>query len=403
MAMEINRPDSRFPNYRDGDVRIILSNTRKFQLHSDTLRNSCNLFRKLLTEDRAAPLSTKAKKDGVVVRYRLHMTERPPDDNDGNANTGRLQLVELDSNGKIASKNTSVGVLTENDNGKVPNALFGYYHNVFAAIYNQELNIASEDIASVLTQCVGILDIAEYLGCVSAVAKIIDVAIISHGQILYRSIADKPIPWLLLSTRIKSDVIFKESMIHIVGQWNMLDADEKLAMPEDLHNRCWNKRLNVINFCRDYEAGLFGVYATSMRREAAVEDISRSSYGGDIYLWQACDIFKRYLGEALIGREEGWVCEDGGYMLYSRLSKGGQNYLTRAELEVFHRDFPMSNKGRGSLDNTLLKIKDRVRVFTANKGVLKNNSALDVDKFRIEYLTCAEVKREDVPWQGTIG
>ena len=66
--------ESRFPKFADGDVLIVLSSTRTYYLHSGVLRRNSTTFAKLLDESLAAVLSSKAKKEGVAIRFRLDLT-----------------------------------------------------------------------------------------------------------------------------------------------------------------------------------------------------------------------------------------------------------------------------------------------------------------------------------------
>lgn len=77
-----------FPHFEDGDVSILLSASRSYQLHARTLRMHSPYFARLLLEDRAAKLSPKAKKEGVRIQYRIELA-LPAEDEEG---VGRLHL-----------------------------------------------------------------------------------------------------------------------------------------------------------------------------------------------------------------------------------------------------------------------------------------------------------------------
>lgn len=66
---------SEFPNYGDGDVAIVVSPLKTYQLHSGVLRRYSNYFADVLSEEAAANLSTKAKKEGITIRYRLQLVK----------------------------------------------------------------------------------------------------------------------------------------------------------------------------------------------------------------------------------------------------------------------------------------------------------------------------------------
>lgn len=77
-----------FPHFEDGDVMVLLSASRTYQLHSRTLRMHSPFFARLLTEERAAKLSPRAKKEGVKTYYRIEL-KLPGEDEEG---VGKLNL-----------------------------------------------------------------------------------------------------------------------------------------------------------------------------------------------------------------------------------------------------------------------------------------------------------------------
>lgn len=66
---------SDFPRFKDGDTLIVLTTSRTFQLHSNVLRRHSETFAHLLAEESGLYLTPKAKKDGMVLRYRLDYTK----------------------------------------------------------------------------------------------------------------------------------------------------------------------------------------------------------------------------------------------------------------------------------------------------------------------------------------
>ena len=79
-----------FPYFTDGDTYIVLSPSRQYHLHSRTLRMHSTLLNDMLTEDNAAQLSSKARKEGITMRYRVELDMPGSDINIGHV--GRLRL-----------------------------------------------------------------------------------------------------------------------------------------------------------------------------------------------------------------------------------------------------------------------------------------------------------------------
>lgn len=66
---------SDFPKFADGDVVVVLTSGKAYQLHATVMRRNSTLFAEMLTENRAAQLLPKAKKEGVTVRYRMELSK----------------------------------------------------------------------------------------------------------------------------------------------------------------------------------------------------------------------------------------------------------------------------------------------------------------------------------------
>jgi hypothetical protein len=88
----VSEEDMDFRNYprcANGDVLIMLSSDKIFQLHAEMLRRHSKFFRDRL-KDGGATLSSNAKRNGETVRWRFDMVERPGFGEDG---AGMLERV----------------------------------------------------------------------------------------------------------------------------------------------------------------------------------------------------------------------------------------------------------------------------------------------------------------------
>ena len=65
--------DQHFLQFQDGDVLVVITATKTFQLHASTLRRTSRVFEELLTEEHGAILSSKARKEGITIRYCLEL------------------------------------------------------------------------------------------------------------------------------------------------------------------------------------------------------------------------------------------------------------------------------------------------------------------------------------------
>lgn len=58
-----------------------------------------------------------------------------------------------------------------NENGRVPTKIFEYWERVLYAFYGTEIRIADDDMGAALVDCIGLIEVAEYLGCVNLIGK----------------------------------------------------------------------------------------------------------------------------------------------------------------------------------------------------------------------------------------
>ena len=70
--MEVETP-SQFPHYADGDVLVIITPVKRFQLHASMLRRNSTTFEHMLAPNAAAQLSARAKREGVTILYQLEL------------------------------------------------------------------------------------------------------------------------------------------------------------------------------------------------------------------------------------------------------------------------------------------------------------------------------------------
>ena len=68
--MDAPRVDD-FPKYKDGDVSIVISSTRIYQLHSTILRRNSRYFEREL-DSPGARLTSKARQEGLAA-YRFEL------------------------------------------------------------------------------------------------------------------------------------------------------------------------------------------------------------------------------------------------------------------------------------------------------------------------------------------
>ncbi|KAH6643617.1 RTA1 like protein-domain-containing protein [Boeremia exigua] len=378
------------------DVEVILGHKRRYKFHSGTLARNSTLFAEMLCERNAARLSSRAKNAGVKIRWMIELTELPNERNPA----GYLDLVELTPTGERADGRTGIVV---NENGRVPLAdqAFQNYESILYAFYNKELTIDDADMSAALSDCYQLLHISDYLGCTGLISKPIEVALFKHGQDLFRAIQGVPYAWIEMANRIRSEMIFKECIIHLVGDWKNLKTNANIterlrevptsrALVEKYHRALSDK-------AKALELGILSHYPQALRLPSEDLPIKRESYAKDILVWMALTFFRHWVSQRLV-TGHGRDASDCGYDLYSALGAGGDAYMDKSVINQFHTRFPVTKKGMNVLENHLFEIKECIKKVVDDSKILRSQSQLDVNRFPVKYLTCTEFAREDYPW-----
>jgi hypothetical protein len=284
-----------------------------------------------------------------------------------------------------------------NENGKVPTKYIEYYRGIIDTFYGRELDLNDVGIQSALEDAMGLIEVAEYLGSVTAVAKNIDLALIKQGQVLFRSIANNPLEWLDLAVRITSEIIFKEAVIHVVGRWNEFTSAQKGGMGKDVKRVCVKHVDNLNRQRRALELQIGVLYPGGIVHPPGAPPVKRETFAADIMMWMAVCLFRQWLMQQIL-QDKTFRAKDGGYMLYKQMSEAGNKYLNRQVAAPFFGNFPMTKKGQNVFENHLLELKEVVKGSVCRSGLLESESALDTTKFKVPWLTCTAVEAMDYPW-----
>jgi hypothetical protein len=309
-------------------------------------------------------------------------------------------LKELTPNAECADGGTGLII---NENGRIPKAqkAFGHYEAIFYAFYNKEIIIDDTDMSAALSDCYELLQISDYLGCTGLISKPIEVALLKHGQDLFRYIQSSPHLWIEMAYRIRSESIFKECMIHLVGNWRVIKTrpgiNERLREIPGLRGLIEKYHRALIVKGKNLELGVMSLYPGEMRTPAEDLPIKREAYAKDILVWMALTFFRHWIGQRLI-LEKGRNALDCGYELYKSIGTAGESYMDKSVINQFHTKFPMTKKAMNVLENHLLEIKECMKGVVDQHNILKSNTQLDVNRFPVNYLTCTEFKSSDYPW-----
>lgn len=422
MPTTLNLKTNQFPHFEDGEVTILLSASRTYQLHARTLRMHSPYFARLLISERAAKLSPRAKKEGIKTLYRIEL-KPPAEDQEG---VGQLHLRVRYSSPRlfhnfyffVLSMLTLPQILDDRarargpstidpdiENGRLPSPIYKHYDNLFRAYYSQPLHLDDSTLPKLLSDIVGLSDVADAVQSLKVVALPLENALIKQGQILWRSISANATIWAGMALRLHSEVIMKEAVIHMAGQWNK--AKERDDIDDSVRALCEKKWKELRERKIDAEKLIMGHYPSHLTRPTQpnvglggqtilFQGVTRVDvYSTQIIAWMAMNLYRHWVGQHICADSTRYA-EDEGYAFYNAVAAGGDKYLDNAAVEGFAQFFPMSRKARGSLDEQLGLLKEGVKGYV--KELVKNRSMLDTKSFNIAHLTCTIVEKEDMPW-----
>lgn len=290
-----------------------------------------------------------------------------------------------------------------NENGRVPQATqaFNHWEAVLYAFYNKPIKIDDADMTAALADCYQLLQIADYLGCVGIISKPIEVALLKHGQELFRAIHSAPHAWIEMSNRIRSEVIFRECMIHIIGNWRVLKTkpavNDALRLITGMRAIIEKYHRGLLQQCKNLELGIMSLYPGDMRLPVDDLPIKREAYAKDILVWMALTFFRHWIGQRMI-MDKGRHSQDCGYELYKQIGTAGESYMDKSVINQFHTKFPMTKKAMNVLENHLLEIKECMKGVVDQHKILHSTCQLDLNRYPVAYLTCVDFKRTDFPW-----
>jgi len=201
------------------------------------------------------------------------------------------------------------------------------------------------------------------------ITKPIEATLLGTGQTLYRSIATAPAVWLDFALRIKSKFIYREAMIHAVGQYNTNNMATAMTQLDPRAAAIVNKKAGRLSDAvKDAMMRVMSFFPAQMLRSnvhnlANIDHFGRNSYSNDILSWMAITFFRQYIAQHVAG-DQSHNAEDMGFALIKAIGEGGDGYLDKTTLEEFHQFFPMSNRAKAVVENKINEIKESVKVFT---------------------------------------
>lgn len=164
------------------------------------------------------------------------------------------------------------------------------YDNLFRTMYQRRPILDGVNIANAYTECKALLHLADMYDALEVVGDRVDHHLLCFGAKLFKQIARYPPSYLKLGYLARSQKIFSEALIHVVGQWpaaapqlrNQVDAgvmdliEDKVEEMQDMQTRV--------------ESKLWRLTLTTSRGE-------RVTPTNDFMCWLAMSLFRQWFAE----------------------------------------------------------------------------------------------------------
>ncbi|KAL2432447.1 hypothetical protein ABEF95_010998 [Exophiala dermatitidis] len=383
-------PKSKFPEYLDGDVLLILSSTQQFKLHSQVLSTHSTFFAQEIAAKPAARLTAQARRDhAAAYRFEYAPTSQP----DG---IGKWVRKDLNSEGRIPRNSMPLMPDFANGTASNDNPTHKAWEWLFGIFYNREPAFVNNGLVAIVSEIIVLMEVADSVGSTDHVRDVVDLTLLRQDRLLWNSIMNNSVAWLELGRRVRSPTVFSEAAIHLIGQWCTLPENVKEQVSSDLRPLI-ERKADLLDLEKEaIEMRILGHYPQFLLRTAA-EKPGRPSYANDIYMWMSVSFFRQWFAQN-VSDDRTRRAPDGGLNFYTALSEGGQAYLSHTDFQEFHRFFPMSIKACHVVEANMGVFKEDIKPLV--EGLMVENTHLKrADCRTITWLTCATVERDELPWQ----
>jgi len=251
---------------------------------------------------------------------------------------------------------------------------------------------------------IGLLHAAEGLGAVSSVRRDIETHLLRTGNYLWQRVLMDVESWADVAMRLQSPIIFRESMIRLVGLWNVNGAINKPLLASLDHGLTIidivEKKIREQTYRKiEIEEHLRTFFPANMlhpaNNPAGPVTPGRAVYANDLYMWQALTLVRQFIvSEIMAGH--GYQAADGGASFYRKIGTADGAYCRAADLDQWHLKFDMTSKGKQRVKEGLIYVKNQMKTVVAE--LMVSRTIISDGNGDYPYLTHTEFKDEELPW-----
>lgn len=284
-----------------------------------------------------------------------------------------------------------------------PDQYLHMYDNIFRCMYNLDPIFYTGD-THLVNDAIGLLEAATALDAVSCVRRDVETHLLRTGHFLWQRVLQDVEAWADIGMRLKSPVIFRESMIRLIGLWSVPSAINKeaiLMLPTgiELLKIVEKKVSEQTREKTEVEERLRNFFPREMLHPPSnipgTGITGRAFYANDVYMWQALTLVRQYIVQEIMAGH-GHVAADGGATFYRAIGNGGVAYCRAVDLDAWHTKFDMTAKGKQRLRDALIYVKEEMKSVVADLLVTRTN--IPEAQGDYPYLTYTGFKDADLPW-----
>lgn len=317
-----------------------------------------------------------------------------------------LNIAQSKAEHPEVAEKTRTAVPTAGGNG-VPIEVCEAYNNFFLMLHNMPHNIDDKNVNMALSQVELLIRTSGLYDSLELIRPQLSNALLTFGREMYKAILVDPPRWLDVSLYLACAPIFREAMVHIVGQYPHFPGSKfKL---EDLPSNIQELITTKVNDLNKLRAGINEKLFTS---SITIGGQNISIHNLDMYnldSWIVVQTWRDWFSHSLARCNDKRIVSNTHGTMYRLMAKGGDAYLQHAaviETLKYLKGPGGTGKGVTKLDNEEIELDLRLMKDSARevvKPLCVNHSMLDVEEEGIEYLTCTEVATEELPWKKKIG
>jgi hypothetical protein len=274
--------------------------------------------------------------------------------------------------------------------GLVPFEVCEAYNNLFLLFHNLAPNLHSKNIEIALEQMERLINISMFYHYLGLVRPSLSSHLFNFGHDLFKAIIRDPPRWLKISLHLEDGPIFKEAMVHIIGQWPYFPW--KTSSPSDLPNYILDLIRDKYDQIRSLKAKVDQtLFTSSIYINGQPVTLNNSAFE----TWVAVSYWREWLASALEQSNDPRNVGNRNGTMYRLMDQGGNAYLSIALIseDLKYLD-QVCDLQEVSADLGIMK----AFANTAVSELCVNNSKLDIKAAGIEHLTCCKVDTDDLPW-----